>query len=133
MVGIFRTVGFAVLVTICLFAGLMLGFGIARAVVAAEVHFDDAASQTRDASTDEDGSVKNAEDQGTEDQTAEDQTNELPEVVVDDPSAWFSELDDPVGAVKQYLSEIKTLRADFVQRGPDGRTARGTMTLARPG
>ena len=35
--------------------------------------------------------------------------------------------------VTRYLTQTRTLRADFVQYAPNGTTSRGTMLLARPG
>lgn len=35
--------------------------------------------------------------------------------------------------VERHFAQVKTMTANFVQTGPDGRQTRGVMTLARPG
>ena len=38
-----------------------------------------------------------------------------------------------IGKVEAYLNGIHTLKAQFIQRGPDGSVAEGTVSLERPG
>ncbi|RME67750.1 MAG: hypothetical protein D6782_02130, partial [Alphaproteobacteria bacterium] len=42
-------------------------------------------------------------------------------------------LDDPAGLVFDWLDGIRSMKAAFIQQGPTGAMARGTMYLARPG
>jgi len=40
---------------------------------------------------------------------------------------------DVVAQVERYLNDIETLRADFTQIAPDGRTSQGRVFIERPG
>lgn len=56
---------------------------------------------------------------------------DLPTMALEDPAG--DRLDDPAGLVFGWLATIDSLRAEFVQQGPTGAIARGTMYLERPG
>ncbi|MFZ5610453.1 MAG: LolA family protein [Pseudomonadota bacterium] len=47
------------------------------------------------------------------------------------PGAAYAE--DAMAAVLDWLERVRALQADFVQQGPDGARARGTLYLERPG
>lgn len=59
------------------------------------------------------------------------QDGPLPTQALSDPAA--DALASPETLVFEWLDGIDSLKADFVQRGPTGAIARGTMYLERPG
>lgn len=56
---------------------------------------------------------------------------DLPTMALEDPAG--AHLEDPAAEVFAWLAALHSLEADFVQQGPTGAIARGTLYLERPG
>lgn len=61
--------------------------------------------------------------------------DELAKVVQDDPPpvAPVAPAPDTIVRVEDYLNGIQTLKADFIQRAPDGVVTEGKVVIERPG
>lgn len=98
MKGVRSAVKVTLILIICLTFGLLLGFGMMRAVNA--------------------GNLQDSDDLPTRDLST---------------APTFAHERDARADVLAWLNDVKAMRADFVQIGPDGNTTRGTMYLERPG